>query len=131
MEGRTALCAEGYHPPWWEGGIYAEGYHPPWYQGGYAGGYYPPWYQGGYAGGIPPCVPGRLCRRDTHPMYTTLCTPGIHHLVYTPLYHPGYTTIMSCTPSTSAPATSLPGRRALGSKREKGLGRRLSFLLKS
>ena len=95
--------------------------------------------------GVPPTmVPGRLCRKDTtlctreamQEGYPTLCTPPYVHPVYTPpgiytLYTPGYTTILSCTPSTSALATSLPGRRALGSKQEKGLGRRLSFLLRS
>ena len=25
------------------------------------------------------------------PIYTRVCTPGIHHPVYTPSYHPGYT----------------------------------------
>jgi len=72
---------------------------------------YPRWY-------IP-----REARKEVHPgIYTTLGMPGIHHLVYTPPCTPGYTSCMSCTPSTSAPATSLPGEGALGSKEEKPPG---------
>ena len=51
---------------------------------------------------------------------------GICLPMYYTLYHPGYTHPMSCTPSTSALATSLPDDEALGSREEKGLGGSLS-----
>ena len=68
---------------------------------GYLSGGVPWWYMPGM-GGI-------------HPGICHLCTPGIHHSVYTPLYHPGYTTTMHVYHDQGVRCAPVPAKRALGS----------------
>jgi len=82
---------------------------------------------------MPPYVPGYTMVGivGIPPMY-----PGIPWWVYTTLYtvHPVPPWVyhrMSCTPSTSALATSLPDNEALGSKKEISLGESLSAALRT
>ena len=77
-----------------------------------------------------PCTPWGMGGIPLYTLvYTTLCTPGLYHPVYTLLYHPGYTTRIPRTDWCTATALPRNGRRGPGLRRRETPGQRASSSL--